>query len=69
MNDLLIYRPTVAAMTNNDRLGRPPLPREFHVHPSGVTFACYEGDQRRFETTYDAFSTFHLSGADLVQIH
>jgi hypothetical protein len=69
MNELLIYRPTPAAVSNNARLGRPPLPREFHVHPSGVTFACYDREQVRFPTTYDAFSTHQLGRADLEQIH
>lgn len=68
-NQLIIYRPTAAAIAANSAAGRPPLPREIHVHASGLAVAEYaDGTRHDFPTVHGMYEHHHLVAADLEQI-
>jgi hypothetical protein len=68
-NAMIIYRPSPAAIATNTAAKRPALPKEIHVHATGLTVAVdAAGATRNFPTVYEMYSHFGLVAADLVQV-
>lgn len=68
-NAMIIYRPTARAIAANDAAHRAPLPREIHVHATGLTVAIYpDGSSIDTPTVYGMYERHSLVAADLEQV-
>jgi hypothetical protein len=69
MKNLIVYRPSAAAVAKNLARGGPTLPTEIHVHPSGLSVTLYaDGRRVDFPTTYGVLNALNLVEFDLEQI-
>lgn len=67
--ELVIYRPTAAAIAAHRARGDAPLPREIHVHAEGGVVACYDGHADvHFPTMNGLLEKHGLRRHDLEQI-
>ncbi|MFI5297664.1 MAG: hypothetical protein ACHREM_06150 [Polyangiales bacterium] len=68
-NAMIIYRPSAAAIAANTAARKPALPKEIHVHASGLTVVVdAAGMTRDFPTVYGMYEHFDLVAADLQQV-